>query len=357
MKQSSVILVVDDNPMNIELMEAYLEPKGYKIIAATRGQEALDILDNQSIDLILLDVMMPGISGFEVTRKIRNDKSSKYIPIILITALSEKKERVEGIDAGCDDFITKPVDKNELCSRVKSLLKIKDYNDLKDNYQKKLELEVATRTKSLEKAMISLKTASLETINRLTKAAEYKDEETGAHIQRMSLYSEAVARSFGLDESMIENILFSACMHDLGKISTPDNILLKPGKLDAAEWEIMKQHTVVGAKILTGSDSEVIQLGEVIARSHHERWDGSGYPDGLKGNNIPIAARIVAIADVFDALSSERPYKKSFSEDKTFSIIKEGSGSHFDPAVVDAFFSVQDEILAIKQKYADNVSS
>ncbi|WP_298941007.1 two-component system response regulator [uncultured Psychromonas sp.] len=355
MMNSSVILVVDDNPMNIELMEAYLEPKGYKIIAATRGQEALDILDNQAIDLILLDVMMPGISGFEVTRKIRNDASSKYIPIILITALSEKKERIEGIEAGCDDFITKPVDKNELYSRVKSLLKIKDYNDLKDNYQAQLEAEVASRTASLEKAILSLKAASLETINRLTKAAEYKDEETGAHIQRMSLYSEAVARSFGLDETMTENILFSACMHDLGKISTPDNILLKPGKLDADEWVIMKQHTVVGAQILTGSDSEVIQLGEIIARSHHERWDGSGYPDGLKGSDIPIAARIVAIADVFDALSSERPYKKSFSEDKTFSIIKEGSGSHFDPAVVDAFFAVQDEILAIKQKYADNV--
>jgi len=254
---------------------------------------------------------------------------------------------------GCDDFITKPVDKNELLSRVKSLLKIKDYNDLRTNYQKQLEAEVAQRTESLKQAMQSIKAASLETINRLTKAAEYKDEETGAHIQRMSLYSEAVARSVGLDEGTVENILFSASMHDLGKISTPDHILLKAGQLDAAEWEIMKQHTVVGASILSGSDSEVIKLGEIIARSHHEKWDGSGYPDGLKGNEIPIAARVVAIADVFDALSSKRPYKKSFSQEKTFAIIKEGSGKHFDPAVVDAFFAVQEEILAIKQKYAE----
>jgi len=355
MKCNSVILVVDDNPMNIELMEAYLEPKGYKVITASQGQEALDILKTQSVDLILLDIMMPGISGFEVTRKIRNDKSLTYIPIILITALSETIERVEGIEAGCDDFITKPVDKNELCSRVKSLLKIKAYSDLKDNYQKELEIEVAARTASLEKAIISLKEASLETIHKLTKAAEYKDEETGAHIQRMSLYSEAVARSYGLDDGTIENILFSASMHDLGKISTPDKILLKPGKLDPIEWEIMKQHTVVGAEILAGSSSDVIKLGEIIARSHHEKWDGSGYPDGLKGTEIPIAARIVAIADVFDALSSERPYKKSFSEAKTFSIIEEGSGTHFDPAVVKAFFGVQKEILAIKKQYADKL--
>jgi len=355
MIQNSVILVVDDNSMNIELMEAHLGPQGYNIVTATRGQEALDIIDNQSIDLILLDVMMPGINGFEVTRKVRTAKPSKYIPIILITALSETKKRVEGINAGCDDFITKPVDKYELCSKVKSLLKIKNYNDLKENYKKELEAEVAARTKSLEQAMLNLKAASIETINRLTRAAEYKDEDTGAHIVRMSLYSEAVARSIGLDEATTENILLSAPMHDLGKISTPDHILLKPGKFDADEWEIMKQHAVVGAKILTGSDSEIIKLGEVIARSHHEKWDGSGYPDGLKGEQIPIAARIVAIADVFDALSSERPYKKAFSEDKTFSIIKEGRGSHFDPNVVDAFFAAQEEILAIKQKYADNI--
>ncbi|NMP80776.1 response regulator [Pseudoalteromonas arctica] len=353
MKDSPLILVVDDNLQNIELMQAYLEPKGYNTVTATGGQQALDILAQQPVDLILLDIMMPGMNGFEVTRRVREDALLKLLPIVLITALRETKERVKGIDAGCDDFITKPVDKNELLSRVKSLLKIKDYNDLRTNYQKQLEAEVAQRTESLKLAMQSIKAASLETINRLTKAAEYKDEETGAHIQRMSLYSEAVARSVGLDEGTVENILFSASMHDLGKISTPDHILLKAGQLDATEWEIMKQHTVVGASILSGSDSEVIKLGEIIARSHHEKWDGSGYPDGLKGNEIPIAARVVAIADVFDALSSKRPYKKSFSQEKTFAIIKEGSGKHFDPAVVDAFFAVQEEILAIKQKYAE----
>ncbi|WP_137227221.1 two-component system response regulator [Shewanella sp. MEBiC00475] len=353
MQDNPVILVVDDNPQNIELMQAYLEPKGYKIVTATDGQEALDTLANQPIDLILLDIMMPGMNGFEVTRRVRQDEHLKLLPIVLITALWETKERVKGIDAGCDDFITKPVDKNELLSRVKSLLKIKDYNDLRANYNKQLEADVAERTESLKKALANLKAASLETIRRLTMASEYKDEETGAHIQRMSLYSEAVARSLGLDEHTVENILFSASMHDLGKISTPDNILLKPGKLDAAEWEIMKQHTVVGADILKGSDSEVIKMGEIIARSHHEKWDGSGYPEGLKGSDIPIVARIVAIADVFDALCSTRPYKKPFSEEKTFAMIKEGSGSHFDPDVVDAFFAVKQEILTIKKTYTD----
>ncbi|MGI2176624.1 HD domain-containing phosphohydrolase [Shewanella frigidimarina] len=354
MKKNPVILVVDDNRQNIELMQAYLEPKGYNIVTATGGQEALDTLANHPIDLILLDIMMPGMNGFEVTRRVRQNETLKLLPIVLITALRETKERVKGIDAGCDDFITKPVDKNELLSRVKSLLKIKDYNDLRANYNKQLEADVAERTEDLRQALASLKAASLETIHRLTMASEYKDEETGAHIQRMSLYSEAVARSVGLDEHTVENILFSASMHDLGKISTPDHILLKPGKLDAAEWEIMKQHTVVGANILKGSNSEVIKMGEVIARSHHEKWDGSGYPEGLKGSDIPIAARIVAIADVFDALSSTRPYKKSFSEEKTFAIIREGSGSHFDPDIVDAFFAVQKEILTIKKKYSDN---
>ncbi|MGI2112431.1 HD domain-containing phosphohydrolase [Shewanella frigidimarina] len=355
MQENPVILVVDDNPQNIELMQAYLEPKGYKIVTATGGQEALDILANHPIDLILLDIMMPGMNGFEVTRRVRQNETLKLLPIVLITALRETKERVKGIDAGCDDFITKPVDKNELLSRVKSLLKIKDYNDLRANYNKQLEADVAERTEDLRQALESLKAASLETIHRLTMASEYKDEETGAHIQRMSLYSEVVARSVGLDEHTVENILFSASMHDLGKISTPDHILLKPGKLDAAEWEIMKQHTVVGANILKGSNSELIKMGEVIARSHHEKWDGSGYPEGLKGNDIPIAARIVAIADVFDALSSTRPYKKPFSEEKTFAMIKEGSGSHFDPDIVDAFFAVKQEILTIKKKYSDDV--
>lgn len=354
MEGKPVILVVDDQPQDIELLEAYLVPRGYEVITATTGAEALDKLATHPVDLILLDVMMPGMDGLEVTRRVRQDDAWGLLPIILVTALREAEDRVKGIEAGCDDFISKPVDKNELLARVCSLLKVKAYNDLRRNYQKQLEIEVARRTEELKQALGKIKTASMETIYRLSMASEYKDEDTGAHIQRMSLYSAAVARRMALDEHIVETILYAAPMHDLGKIGIPDRILLKPGRLDAAEWEIMKQHTVIGAKILGGSDAEFIRMGEMIARSHHEKWDGSGYPDGLKGTDIPIVGRIVAIADVFDALTSRRPYKEPFPVGKSLAVIREGRGSHFDPEVVDAFFAIQDEILIIKQQYSDD---
>jgi putative two-component system response regulator len=353
MQNSPVILIVDDQPQNNELMEAYLVPQGYGIVTASNGTEALEKLVVHPIDLILLDVMMPGMDGFEVARRIRQNDAWKLLPIILVTALRETEDRVKGIEAGCDDFISKPVDKSELVARVRSLLKVKAYNDLKNNYQKELESEVAKRTEELKNALESITAASLETIHRLSMAAEYKDEDTGLHIKRMSLYAAAVARRMGLDEHTVETILYAAPMHDVGKIGIPDRILLKPGKHDAAEWEIMKQHTLIGAKILEGSDAEFIKMGEIIARSHHEKWDGSGYPYGLKGTDIPIASRIAAIADVFDALVSKRPYKEAFPLEKSLAIIREGKGSHFDPEVVDAFFTIQNEILTIKKQYSD----
>ncbi len=212
---------------------------------------------------------------------------------------------------------------------------------------------VVERTAELKQAIGEIKLASLDTIHRLVRAAEYKDEDTGAHIQRMSQYSAAIARKVGLEGSKMENILYAAPMHDVGKIGIPDYILLKPGKLDLCEWEVIKKHTVIGAEILRGSDAEFIQQAEAIALTHHEKWDGSGYPRGLRGLEIPLAGRIVAIADVFDALTSKRPYKEPFSIEKSFEIIKQGRGSHFDPDVVDAFFAIQDEILSIKEKYKD----
>jgi putative two-component system response regulator len=235
-------------------------------------------------------------------------------------------------------------------ARVKSLLTVKAYNDLKSNYQKELESEVTRRTGELKIAFEKIKAASLDTIYRLSMASEYKDEDTGAHIKRMSRYCAAVARRMGLDENTIETILYAAPMHDLGKIGIPDVILLKPARLDRVEWEIMKLHTVIGAKILKGSDAEFIRLGETIALSHHEKWDGSGYPNGLKGTDIPLAGRITAIADVFDALMTKRPYKEPFPWEKSLAIIRAGKGSHFDPDVIDAFFAIQDEILVIKEQ-------
>ena len=355
MKDRPVILVVDDQPQNIELLEAYLVPQGYEIVKAASGEEALKKLSDNQIDLILLDVMMPVMDGFEVTRRVRQDNTQRLLPIILVTALRETEDRVKGIEAGCDDFISKPVDKMELLARVRSLLKVKAYNDLMSNYRKDLESEVTKRTEELRRALEGVKAASLETIYRLSMACEYRDEDTGAHIKRLSFYSAAVARRMGLDEGTIETILYAVPMHDLGKIGIPDRILLKPAKLDPVEWEIMKQHTVIGAKILNGSNAEFIKLGQVIALSHHEKWDGSGYPNSLKGVGIPIAGRISAIADVFDALTSKRPYKEPFSVEKSLAIIREGRGSHFDPDVLDAFFAIQDEILDIRLRVYSNV--
>jgi putative two-component system response regulator len=311
-------------------------------------------LSGNQIDLILLDIVMPGMDGFEVIRRVRQDNTHRLLPIILVTSLRETEDRVKGIEAGCDDFISKPVDKIELLARVRSLLKVKAYNDLMSNYRKELESEVASRTEELKRAFEKIKAASLDTIYRLSMAAEYKDETTGAHIKRMSRYCAAGARRVGLDESTIETILYAAPMHDLGKIGILDQILMKPATLDPVEWEIMKLHTVIGAKILKGSDAEFIKLGETIAQCHHEKWDGSGYPNGLKGIEIPIAGRITAIADVFDALTSERPYKEPFSVEKSLAIIREGRGSHFDPEVADAFFAIQDEIFTIKKQYDDD---
>jgi len=354
MKDKPVILVVDDQPQNIELLEAHLVPQGYEIVKAANGEEALGKLSTNQIDLILLDVMMPGMDGFEVTRRVRQDEKIRLLPIILVTALREMEDRVKGIEAGCDDFLSKPVDKMELLARVRSLLKVKAYNDLMANYRKELEAEVTKRTEELRHAFERIKASSLETIYRLSMASEYRDDTTGAHIKRMSHYCAAIARRMGLDENTIETILYAAPMNDLGKIGIPDSILMKPAKLDSKEWEIMKLHTVIGAKILEGSDAEFIRLGETIALCHHEKWDGSGYPNRLKGIKIPIAARIAAIADVFDALTSVRPYRKPFSVEESLAIIREGRGSHFDPDVADAFFAIQDEILNIKKQYGDD---
>ena len=354
MKAKPVILIVDDQPQNIELLEAYLVPQGYEIVKAANGEEALEKLSGSQIDMILLDVMMPGMDGFEVTRRVRQDNKNRLLPIILITALRETEDRVKGIEAGCDDFISKPVDKMELLARVQSLLKVKAYNDLMSNYQKELESEVTGRTEELKRAFERIKAASLDTIYRLSMASEYKDENTGAHIKRMSRYSAAVARRMGLDENTVETILYAAPMHDLGKIGIPDLILVKPAKLDPVEWEIMKLHTVIGAKILKGSDAEFIKLGETIAQHHHEKWDGSGYPGGLKGTDDTDRRPYRGNRRCIRCPDSKRPYKEAFSVEKSLAIIREGRGSHFDPDVVDAFFAIQDEILTIKEQYAED---
>jgi putative two-component system response regulator len=354
MNDQSTILVVDDEDRNLRLMEAMLLPAGYHILTARNGEQALDVVSKERVDVILLDVMMPKMDGYEVASRLKSDPETKIIPIVMVTALNAKEDRIKAIEAGADDFLTKPVDKTEMRARVASLVKVKAYNDYMRDHQKELESEVAKRTRDLEQAFERIKSVSLEAIYRLTRAAEYKDEDTGSHIQRMSNYAAAIARHMGLGKRVTESILYATPMHDIGKIGIPDRILLKPGKLDPDEWAVMKQHTAIGARILEGSSTGIIRLGEIVALTHHEKWDGSGYPRGLKGKQIPLVGRIVAIADVFDALTSKRPYKEAFSLEKSYEIIRQGRGNHFDPAVVDVFFSAEAKILKIKEAFHDD---
>ncbi|MBU0513199.1 MAG: two-component system response regulator [Proteobacteria bacterium] len=357
MDQAKKILVVDDDPRNRELLEALLTPLGYQTLMAENGEDALEQVRLHAPDLILLDVMMPGLDGFEVTRRLKGDERTRSIPVVMVTALQNVEHRIEALEAGANDFMSKPVDRAELQATVQSQMQVKAYHDHMKNYQEELEAEVAQRTRQLNNTLAKLQVASLDTICRLSRAAEYKDDDTGAHIKRMSNYSAMVARQMGLNDKVVETILYASPMHDVGKIGTPDHILLKPGKLDPEEWVVMKQHTTIGGKILEGADSGFLKLAEVIALTHHEKWDGNGYPRGLKATEIPLAGRIVAIADVFDALTSKRPYKEAFSVEKSYQIIREGRGNHFDPAVVDAFFAIQDELLSVKEKYTDEGQS
>ncbi|MFC2006325.1 HD domain-containing phosphohydrolase [Chloroflexota bacterium] len=337
MEEKAKILVVGNEEGNLRLMEAMLPPLGYEVILASAGEEALAKVKETPPDVILLDTFMPKIDGFEVAKRLKEDEATKTIPVVMMTAQSEVEERLKALEAGADDFLTKPVDEAELRARVNSLLKVKAYNDHMRNYEKELDTEVTKRTQDLVKALEKIKTASLDTVYRLSRAAEYKDEDTGAHVERMSHYSSAIARGMSLDDEFVEQVLWSAPMHDIGKIGIPDRVLQKPGKLDADEWVIMRQHTTIGAEILKDASADFIKMAAEIAISHHEKWDASGYPQGLKGSDIPLAGRIVALADVFDALTSERPYKDPFPLEKALAIIKEGEGSHFDPQVAAAF--------------------
>jgi putative two-component system response regulator len=351
------ILAVDDEERNLLVIKAMLAPLGHEIVLARDGYEGLAIASQDHIDLILLDVTMPGIDGFKVASQLKHNEATKMIPIVMVTALGDVEHRVKALEAGADDFLCKPVDSTELQVRVRTLLQVKAYHDHMRNYQQELETEVTKRTAELAAAFRKLRTSAMDTVNRLSAAAEYRDEDTGSHIVRIGLSAAAIARTLGLDADTVDRMLYSAPMHDIGKIGIPDHILLKPGKLDPDEWTIMKQHTLIGAKILAGSDHGFIQTGEQIARTHHEKWDGSGYPEGLSGPDIPIEGRITAIADVFDALTTERPYKEAFSLEKSLGIVVDGRGTHFDPEVVDAFLESKDEILAIKAQHQEQVVS
>jgi len=359
MSQPKRILIVDDEKLNRELLEILVASLGHKPEIARDGVEALAMM-KLDIDLVLLDVMMPGMDGFEVARRIREDPDTSDIPIVMVTSLTSKEDRFRAVEAGANDFITKPIDKTELQVRTANLLKMKESQDAIKRYQVELENKVEQRTEDLRLALQDMAEAQrkthkahLDTIVRLAIAAEYKDEDTAAHIHRMSHYCAIIARGLHLPPGEVEVILHASPMHDVGKIGIADAILLKPGKLDNNEWDIMKQHTTMGGRVLSGSSSNLLQAGEVIALSHHEKWDGSGYPKGLAGEDIPLYGRICAVADVFDALTSERPYKKAFSNEKAYEILREGRGTQFDPKVLDVFFERLNAVVAIQEQHSD----
>jgi len=347
MMQMIRILAVDDQEFNLDLIEfAFMEVDHVQVIRAINGQEALNVLEaDPQFHVILLDLAMPVLDGFETLKRLKAHPIWKQIPTIIVTANSE--EKIRALSLGGDDFIGKPYDVEELKLRAFNYAKIKDYQD-------NLDLKVQERTAELVEALALAKKTEYEISARLGKASEYRDLETGMHIKRMSHYSAKLAELAGLSPEEVELVLYASPLHDIGKVGIPDQILLKPGRFTQEEFEIMKLHAILGGKMLESEgEYPVLEAGRIIALQHHEKIDGTGYPLGLSGENIHIHARIVSIADVFDALSSERVYKKAFSIEKTLEIMKEGSGTHFDSVLLGLLVKNLDLFLAIKETFPD----
>ena len=353
MSEQYSILAVDDEPFNLDLIEAaFMDYDNIEITNAVNGQEALDILDKQSFDVVLLDISMPIMDGMEALSKIRENKNLKNIPVLMVTANTEKEN--EALELGASDFISKPYDIEILCARTINYAKMNHYYKLVENQKNVLEEQVQERTAELESTLKLAKQTEYEISIRLGRASEFRDLETGGHIKRMSHYSKLLASLYGLNDEECELVLYAAPLHDIGKVGIPDSILLKPGKFEGNEFEIMKQHAALGARMLEGAEQfPVLKAGHIIALQHHEKWDGTGYPNAIKGEDIHLYARIIAIADVFDALSSKRCYKEPMPLDKVLTIMKQDSGTHFDPELTQLFLDNLDKFLEIKERYKD----
>ncbi|MDX3772584.1 two-component system response regulator [Chromatiaceae bacterium AAb-1] len=325
-EQRQTLLLIDDEPANLQVLSHCLQDS-YRLLAAKDGHKALSLARTEQPDLILLDVMMPELDGYEVCRHLKGNALTRDIPVIFVTALADSTNEEFGLELGAVDYITKPFSPGIVRARVRTHLSLVQADMLRE-----------TR---------------LQIIQRLGAAAEFRDNETGQHIVRMSYYARVLALAAGYSETAANELLHAAPMHDVGKIGIPDAILLKQGKLTAEEWSIMRQHTCIGARIIGEHPSELLRLAATIALHHHEKWDGSGYPVGLAGEEIPHAARIIALVDVFDALTSTRPYKQTWPLDDALDYIRQQRGRHFDPGLVDAFMGCLPEILQIKNQWRD----
>lgn len=354
--EGTTIMVVDDTPANLKLLQEMLQATGYRVLAFPSGKLALAAAAKCPPALILLDINMPGMNGFEVCEKLKSDPQLREIPVIFISALTETADKVRAFAAGGVDYVTKPFQFDEVQVRVETHLRLRWLQSELERHN--LHLEELVREKVAE-----ISDSQLATIVALAKLAESRDDDTGDHIERTQTFCKVLAQELRanpaytalINGQYLETLFHTSPLHDIGKVGITDNILLKPGKLTVEEFEIMKTHTLIGAKTLETARAKYprnvfLNMGIVIARSHHERWDGSGYPDGLAGEAIPLSARIMAVADVYDALRSVRPYKTAFSHEKSCEIIREGSGSHFDPAVIVAFQAVAAEFGAIRER-------
>jgi putative two-component system response regulator len=341
------ILLVDDQIINIKLLEKMLRQAGYSsIFSTTDARDVQTLYFDNEIDLILLDIRMPHMDGFEVMGQLQAAIEDDYLPVLVVTAELTSQTREKALGTGAKDFITKPFDQSEVLQRIHNMLEVRLLHKQIRLQNETLEQQVRKRTEQLEQSQ-------LEIIKRLGRAAEYKDNETGNHILRMSHFAQTLAIAAGLSDEQANNILLAAPMHDIGKIGIPDNILLKPGKLDPEEWEIMKTHVTIGADLLDGTDVPLLIMARNIALTHHEKWDGTGYPQGLSGENIPIEGRICAICDVFDALTSQRPYKKAWPVEEAVAFLRGQKGKHFDPRLVDLFDQILQQILVYRAAHQD----
>jgi putative two-component system response regulator len=363
------IAIIDDEPTNIKILCRLLSLEGYgKFVSTTDAREGVEIVQREAPDLVLLDLMMPHVSGLDILRSLRAEEETSLTPVVILTASTDHNTRIEALRRGANDFLNKPIDPSELTPRIHNLLLLKRHQDELRDYSGRLEEAVRQRTAQLE-------ASRRDVIHCLARAAEYRDDDTGHHVIRVGKYARVIAAQLGRDREYLDTIEQAAQLHDVGKIGVPDDVLRKPGKLTESEFDLMqrhcgfgkrilqrmspdeelamRRHAGMGAEILNTTESPILDMATRIALTHHEWWDGTGYPLGLKGEDIPLEGRITAVADVFDALSTKRCYKNAFSVVRCFEIMLEERERHFDPHVLDAFLSARSEILEVQLRYAD----